>query len=114
MPDADLILSTDTSAGLAIVHVGGDFDLSTLPAFEAELESSLSAKLLVVDLAGCTFIDSSALRTLVRAQRRVSEAGGTLGLVAPSQPVRRVLEVAALDRVIPVWETVNEAATSVA
>ena len=114
MPDTDLILSTDSSDGLTVVHVGGDFDLSTVPAFEAELEPSLSTKLLVVDLAECTFIDSSALRSLVRAQRRVSETGGRLGLVAPSQPVRRVLEVAALDRVVPVWETVDEAVTSVA
>jgi anti-anti-sigma factor len=50
----------------------------------------------------------------VRAKHRVSETGGRLGLVAPSQPVRRVLEVAALDRVVPVWETVDEAVTSVA
>ena len=39
------------------------------------------------------------------------EAGGAFSLVSPSQPVRRVLEVAALDRVIPVFATLDEALT---
>jgi anti-sigma B factor antagonist len=110
--DRDLLFSTETSDGMAVVHVSGDFDLSTVPSFEAELEPSVAAKLVVIDLAGCTFIDSSALRALVNARRRVAETGGTLGLVAPSQPARRVLQVAALDRFVPVWESVHEATTS--
>jgi anti-sigma B factor antagonist len=82
--------------------------------FEAEVEHSLSAALLVVDLSGCTFLDSSALRALVRAQRRGAEKGGRLVLVAPSQPARRVIEMATLDRFVPVWETLEEAVNSVA
>jgi anti-sigma B factor antagonist len=80
--------------------------------FEAELEPSLSAGLVVIELAGCTFLDSSALRTLVRAQRRVADVGGSLVLVAPSQPAKRVLDIATLDRFIPVSATLAEAVTS--
>lgn len=112
--DAALTLSTETSAGVAVIHVAGEFDLATVVTFEAELEPSLSSDLVVIELGGCTFIDSSALRTLVRAQRRVAAAGGRLVLVAPSQPARRVLDVATLDRFIPVWATLAEAVTSVA
>jgi anti-anti-sigma factor len=112
--DTKLSLSTEASEGLAVVHVAGDFDLSTVATFEEELEPSLSAGLVLIELAGCTFLDSSALRTLVGAQRRVAEAGGRLVLVAPSQPVRRVLDIATLDRFIPVVATLAEAGTSVA
>ena len=112
--DAELRLSTETSEGLAVVHVTGDFDLSNIEIFEAELEPSLSAGLVVIELAACTFLDSSALRTLVRAQRRVADAGGRLMLVAPSQPAKRVLDIATLDRFIPVAATVADAVTSVA
>ena len=108
------MLSTETSEGLAVLHVAGDFDLSTIGEFEEELEPSLTAGLVVIELAGCTFLDSSALRTLVRAQRRVAEAGGRLILVAPSQPARRVLDLATLDRFIPIAATLDEAVTSVA
>ena len=114
VPSNALILSTDTSDEVAVIHVAGDLDLSNIPIFAAELGPSLSAPLLVVDFAACTFIDSSALRELVRAHRVVADAGGRLVLVAPSEPVRRVLEVATLDRFITVSETLAEALTSVA
>jgi anti-anti-sigma factor len=112
--DAELRLSTETSEGLAIVHVMGDFDLSNVQIFEDELEQSLSADLVVIELAGCTFLDSSALQTLVRAQRRIADTGGRLVLVAPSQPAKRVLDIATLDRFIPVAATLAAAVTSVA
>jgi anti-anti-sigma factor len=109
-----LTLSTDIEDGVKVVHVTGDLDLSTVPAFDAELEQSAGARHLVIELADCTFIDSSALRALVRAQKRTIEEGGTLAIVAPSQPARRVLEVASLDRFVPVFGTVAEAVTSFA
>ena len=112
--DAELSLSTETSEGLAVVRVAGDFDLSTIDAFDEELEPSVSTDVVVIELSGCTVLDSSGLRTLVRAQRRVAEAGGRLVLVAPSQPARRVLDIATLDRVIPVAATLEEAVNSVA
>ncbi len=112
IPAGDLTLTTGTDGGASIIHVVGELDLSTIAALDAELELSLPAGRVVVNLSECTFIDSSALRSLVRAQRAVSEGGGNLALVAPSQPARRVLEVVALDRFIPVFETVAEAVSS--
>jgi anti-sigma B factor antagonist len=110
----NLVLTAEASAGVSIIRVQGDLDLSTVSAFDAELERQLGSLHLVVELEGCTFIDSSALRALVRAQKRVAETGGTLVLVAPSQPARRVLEIATLDRFVPVFGTVDDAVTSFA
>ena len=112
MPAGDLTLTIGTDGGASIIHVIGELDLSTIAALDAELELSLPAGRVVVILSECTFIDSSALRSLVRSQRAVSEGGGSLALVAPSQAARRVLEVTALDRFIPVFETVAEAVSS--
>jgi anti-sigma B factor antagonist len=114
MRDVPLTLSTEQADGVAVIRVTGDLDLSTVSAFDAELEQLLTAEHLVVELADCTFIDSSALRALVRAQKLVAGSGGTLALVAPSQPARRVLEIATLDRFVPVFGTVGEAVTSLA
>ncbi len=112
MPERDLTLTTDTAEGASIIHVVGELDLSTTAVFEAQLEQSLPSGRVVVVLAECTFVDSSALRSLVRAERAAREGGGGLAIVAPSQPARRVLEVSALDRVMPVFETVAEAVAS--
>jgi anti-sigma B factor antagonist len=112
MPAGDLTLTTDRVDDASIIQVVGELDLSTVAAFDAELEQSLPTGRVIVVLSECTFIDSSALRSLVRAQRTAREGGGGLALVAPSQPARRVIEVAALDRFMPVFETVTEAVTS--
>ena len=109
-----LVLTAETSAGVSIIRVEGDLDLSTVGAFDAELDHLVGSRHLVVELEGCTFIDSSALRALVRAQRRVHAGGGMVALVAPSQPARRVLEIATLDRFMPVFGNVNDAVTSFA
>ena len=109
MPAPDLILTTEMQESTTVIHVVGELDLSTVDAFDAELERSVAAGSVVVVLSECTFIDSSALQSLVRARRVVSSAGGEIVLVAPSQPARRVLEVAALDRLMPVFETLDEA-----
>lgn len=112
MPEHDLVLTTAVDAAANVIDVVGELDLSTVALLDAELERSLSAKRVVIVLAGCTFIDSSALRSLVRAQRSVRDSGGELAIVAPSQPARRVLEVASLDRVMPVFESLADAVTS--
>lgn len=114
MPESPLTLSTEQAEGVSVIHVTGDLDLSTIGAFDAELEQALESGRLVIELADCTFIDSSALRALVRAQKLVTRAGGELALVAPSQPARRVLEIATLDRFMPVFGTLGEAVTSFA
>jgi anti-sigma B factor antagonist len=114
VPESPLMLSTEQAGGVSVIHVTGDLDLSTIDAFDAELEQLLESERLVIELAQCTFIDSSALRALVRAQKLVTRAGGELALVAPSQPARRVLEIATLDRFVPVFGTVGEAVTSFA
>ena len=108
------MLSTEQADGVSVIRVTGDLDLSTIGAFDAELEQVAASERLVIELAECTFIDSSALRALVRAQKLVTRAGGELALVAPSQPARRVLEIATLDRFVPVYGTVGEAVTSFA
>jgi anti-sigma B factor antagonist len=114
MPESPLTLSTEMADGVSVIHVAGDLDLSTVGAFDAELEHALASEHLVIELGQCTFIDSSALRALVRAQRLVTRAGGELALVAPSQPARRVLEIATLDRFVPVFGSLGEAVTSFA
>jgi anti-sigma B factor antagonist len=115
VPAADLSLRTERREGFSVVHVDGELDLSTLTAFDDELGHGVAAgHLLLVDLAGCTFIDSSALRALVRARKQARAAGGELAVAAPSQTARRVLEIAAIDRFVPVFDTVDAAVTSLA
>jgi len=112
MPAGDLTLTTEIVDQASVIHVIGELDLSNVDEFDAALERVPFAHRVIVVLTECTFIDSSALRAIVQAQQARAESGSGLALVAPAQPARRVLEVAARDRFIPIFETLTEATSS--
>jgi anti-sigma B factor antagonist len=54
-----------------------------------------------VDLSATTFIDSSALGSLVRLNRAVSARGGAVVLAGADGSIARTIRLAGLDAVIP-------------
>ena len=111
MSEGELTLRKDVQGRISVIHVVGELDLATVGVLDAELEQPSGGDQVVV-LAECTFIDSSALRTLVRAHHAAEEHGTRFLIAAPTQPARRVLEVASLDHMIPVFDSVAEAVDS--
>ena len=101
-------------AGTAVVRVSGELDLATVPRLEEALARRPATEGLVIDLTGCTFVDSSCLRVLVRLARETEEAGGKAVIVATDPGILRVLEITALDTVLPVQPSVDEALALVA
>lgn len=80
-----------------VVSVAGELDMYTAPEFERALALNGSAdSRVVVDLSGCTFIDSTGLGILVQANRHIG--GNPLPIVAAGAEVLRAFEVSGLDR----------------
>jgi anti-sigma B factor antagonist len=103
-------------AGLALLTITGEHDLSTAPELRRRLEDVLSEGTgVVVDLSRATFIDSSILGVILDAKRRAAEAKVGYAVVHTNgaDPVDRVLEVTGLRAELPV-HTAREAATSAA
>jgi anti-anti-sigma factor len=96
-------------AGGTVVHVAGDLDLATAPQLEEALSGRVEESGLVIDLSDCTFIDSTCVRVLVSVARETEEAGARTALVATDPGILRVLEITALDTLVPVHSTVDEA-----
>jgi len=69
-----------------VVELSGEHDLSTVGDLRESLEAIFAqGTLVVIDLSAATFIDSSILGELVRAQRRVDrDSGEQLAVVAPA------------------------------
>ncbi len=88
----------------------GELDLSTCSELEAALEQAPSGETIILDLAACTFLDSSALRVVLTGATAAAEAGGSLSLVVSDPGVLRVLEITNVDARVPIHPTV-EAAT---
>lgn len=84
-----------TAGPPAVVVVRGEIDVATSPDLDAII-GSLTAGDVILDLAGVSFMGSSGLASLLRADRHSIGLGGKLALRAPSQPVRDVLEMTRL------------------
>ena len=97
-------LSVTVSEGAAAVRLTGDVDLATVSSLRSRLhELVINGHVhLAVELDAVTFMDSSGLGVLVAAQREVRVFRGSLVLVAPSPPVRRLLSLTSLDKVFDV------------
>jgi len=82
-----------------VVSVTGEIDAFTSPALEQELDWVLGdgASNAVVDLANVGFIDSTALRVLLKALPGFAKRGGKLVLVSEDRRILRTLEITGLD-----------------
>ncbi|HEU0246980.1 MAG TPA: STAS domain-containing protein [Gaiellaceae bacterium] len=92
-----------------VVRVVGDLDMATAPTLEDSVASVGSASRLVIDLTQCTFLDSAAVRLLTTIARDWDTAGTPLALVASDPGILRVLEITAVDDILPVHSTLDEA-----
>jgi len=106
-----LTVHIDTRGSAMVVSVRGELDLATVPVLRDRLESlgEVSSALLVVDLSEVTFIGSAGLALLVDLQNRCTERGVPLAIVATGSVVPRAIQVTALDQILSVHTTLDEA-----
>jgi anti-sigma B factor antagonist len=97
--------------GVVVLSVRGEADLHTAPELRDALATAVEdgAQELVLDLSETTFVDSMTLGVLLGAMKRLRARGGHLRLVVPRADVRRVFEITLLDRVVPLYDTREEA-----
>jgi len=96
-PPQDFEVTIEPSTGAATVRIHGDLDLSNADALtEALTGAGASGHPVVADLAGVTFIDSSAITALVTSARMLTASGNRLELGPRSTVVERVLEITGL------------------
>ena len=108
----DLAADDDTT----VVNVAGEIDMETGPAFQEGLLRAIGAGRggLIVDLSRATFLDSSALTSLVNAFDSLRRhGGGKLIIVATDSRMRALFEVARLDRDFRIYSSRAEALAAV-
>jgi len=97
-----------------LVHVTGDLDLATAPAFRQQTSALLSDPLapvvphVTVDLTACDHLDSVGLGLLLGLLKRCRVRGGSMAVVCPAGPVRRVLDLVDLDRLVAVRDQLGD------
>ncbi|HXG76168.1 MAG TPA: STAS domain-containing protein [Gaiellaceae bacterium] len=101
-------------AGAAVVHLHGEVDAFVAPELSAAFAELAGQGRVVADLTAVGFLDSTALGLLVRGVRELTEAGGEVRVVLPRGTARRIFEITALDRVLPVAESRSAALAELA
>lgn len=91
-------------AGLTVLALNGEVDLSTTPEVRQLILTQLGAKHdLAVDLSGVSYIDSSGVASLVEGYQKAKADGLRFGLVQVSESAMKVLQLARLDKVFNIY-----------
>ncbi|MDQ6750638.1 MAG: STAS domain-containing protein [Actinomycetota bacterium] len=100
-------LTTESGENGAVrLRFSGELDIATAPEVEEELRrlEAGAPPVLVLDLRGLEFMDSTGLRTVVAADTRAREAGRRLVVVRGPAAVDRIFTVTQLDERLEIVE----------
>jgi anti-anti-sigma factor len=86
------------AAAVWSIRAHGDIDIDHAPVLAGRFADVLDqgAKVVVLDLSGATFLDSSGIRVIVRAGEQLRAHDGQLLIEGASGAVSRVLEITGL------------------
>lgn len=88
-----------------VVHVEGELDMASADSFEDAVSPVASSPHVVLDLSGCTFLDSAGMRLIAATVRQAPR----VSVVATDPGVLRVLEIAAVDTMVGVHASLEDA-----
>jgi anti-sigma B factor antagonist len=99
------------NAGDAVLHAVGELDVADVGRLREAIQQGFDeghARVLV-NLSDVSFVDSTAVTSLLHEHRSATARGRHLGLVAPSEQVTRVLSLLGLDHALNIHPTLEDA-----
>ena len=108
MPLTTSVLYDD---GVALLALEGELDLAVSGLLDAAVHRLLDdgLRLVVLDIGGLSFCDSSGLGALLRSSRTVQTCGGTCLVAGARGAVLRLLELTSVEQVISLVADVQPA-----
>ena len=107
-------ISRSEHDGIPVLALEGEFDSFETEEVRTGFEECFQEgkTLLVLDLGGMTFANSTTIASLITAQRRAAELGGKLILARPRDFIRKTLATLGLDTIFPLADSVDEAVST--
>ena len=101
--------------GVRVVALTGELDFLSASDLGARLSDlrGQTGNAVVIDVSGLTFIDSTGLATLLHGSKRTQNGEARVAIVSPEGDVRRVLELTAVDKLIRVCASLEQAVKAV-
>ena len=88
----------------------GELDLASVSTLQGQLTAAAETELhLILDLSGLRYIDSTGSKAFLDAHRMFARRGRRLVLAAVSPMTFKILNLIGVDKVIPIFPTVDAA-----
>ena len=89
--------------GVRVLVVRGELDVYSAPALDTAIDQALEdgARSLVIDLGEVGFIDSSGLRSLIRARKQAGSSPDAVRIRNPQPATVRLLDITGLTEHFP-------------
>jgi anti-sigma B factor antagonist len=86
-------------SGALILGLEGKFDIEEASRFESAINEVLPEKipLIALDMEALTYIDSSAIGSIIKSMNLVKNYGGELVLIGLAPRIRNIFELARLE-----------------
>ena len=105
-----LDIQVERSTDYTVCRPVGELDAYTVGQFRESLAELAGNPRLLIDLSSVPFMDSAGLGALIGGIRRAREAEGEVSVACSRPTLTRLLHTTGFDRIVPVTETVDEAA----
>jgi anti-sigma B factor antagonist len=107
-----LDIQVEDSGGITVCRPVGELDAYTVGQFREALGELTAHPRLLIDLSSVPFMDSAGLGALIGGIRRARESGGEVAVACSRPTLTRLLHTTGFDRIVPVTETVDDAAAA--
>jgi anti-sigma B factor antagonist len=90
-----------------VFYLQGEIDLHYSPVLRSLFQSKIKARcpVLILDLSGVDYIDSTGLAAVMEYLRDTAEYEGILCLTALNERLKAIFEIVGLDKTIPIFAT---------
>jgi anti-sigma B factor antagonist len=108
--NTDFSVEEHNQGTASVLTVAGELDLRTSPELEERLARAFDAgaDLVILDLRGVEFMDSTGLRVLLTAHQRAHESGRRFALVRGADQVERVLTLTGVREMLTIVDAPEE------
>lgn len=107
-PDQNIRIAS--LGGTAVVTACGEIGYANAAQLQEALVSAAGAQVLVVaDMSGTDFCDSSGVAALITGLKHARAAGGDLRLVIGADAIRRIFKLTGADRILKCYDSLPAA-----
>ena len=117
-PDADcgqqLEWQTEATAEAVILRLSGEIDLATAPRVSSTLRIlAEDGHNVIIDLNRLRYIDSTGFKAILDANSMFVKKAQRLVLSAPSDVIRKIIDIIEFDKIVPVFASADAAKESI-